>query len=203
MRSTCCDMFSHDRESSASAIYKRLQNVYSVNVMPECTVIPPGKARKHSQHWKKWSTEQHFDRWSEMCCACNSWTWPKVHDWWNLGSVAKWAQYQSFPHDHTMCPSCCGLHKNVCDMCTQTVNWQECRLQIICETSMRCKKHARCNKCVRVISYFLCCFTRQISRVSHLSLMVEAVIVHETKGFSCAIRDKIMVQKNNRIAKRV
>ncbi len=31
---------------------------------------------------------------------------------------------------------------------------------------------------------------------------VEAVIVHKTKGFSRAIRDKIIVQENNRIAKR-
>ncbi len=33
-------------------------------------------------------------------------------------------------------------------------------------TSLRCEKHARCNTCLRVISYFLCCFMRQISRVS-------------------------------------
>ncbi len=34
-------------------------------------------------------------------------------------------------------------------------------------------------------------------------LMVEAVIMHETKGFSCAIRARITVRENNRIAKRV
>ncbi len=39
-----------------------------------------------------------------------------------------------------------------------------------------------------------------VSRVlTHLA--VEAVIMQEAKGFSCAIRDKIIVQENNRIVK--
>ncbi len=35
-------------------------------------------------------------------------------------------------------------------------------LQTICDTSVRRKKHARCDTCVQVILYFLCCFKRQI-----------------------------------------
>ncbi len=71
---------------------------------------------------------------------------------------------------------------------------------MICKMFVRHKKHERRDTCVRVISYFLCCFTRQIFRVWN-HLVVEAVIMHETKGFSRAIRDKIIVRENNRIAK--
>ncbi len=39
-----------------------------------------------------------------------------------------------------------------------------------------------------------------MSRISN-NLAVGAVIMHETKGFSRAIRDKITVQENNQIAK--
>ncbi len=39
-----------------------------------------------------------------------------------------------------------------------------------------------------------------VSRVSN-HLAVEAIIIHETKGFSRAIMDKIIVEENNRIAK--
>ncbi len=62
----------------------------------------------------------------------------------------------------------------------------------------RWEKHARCETCVLVILYFLCCFMGQNSRVSNC-LTVEVVIMHETKGFSHAIRDKIIVRGNNRI----
>ncbi len=41
-----------------------------------------------------------------------------------------------------------------------------------------------------------------VSRISNC-LAVEAVIMHETKRFSHAIRDKISVQENNRIVKRL
>ncbi len=39
-----------------------------------------------------------------------------------------------------------------------------------------------------------------MSRVSNC-LVAEAVIMRETKGFSCAIRDKIIVRENNQITK--
>ncbi len=70
------------------------------------------------------------------------------------------------------------------------------QLQTIHETSMRCEKPVRCDAYVRVISYFLWCFTRQISHVLN-HLMVEAVIMHETKGFCHATKDKIIVRENN------
>ncbi len=75
---------------------------------------------------------------------------------------------------------------------------------MICETPMRCEKHAKRNMCERVISYFYAA-SRDRFLVSHVSnhLTVEAVIIHEIKGFSRAIRDKIIVQENNRIAKHV
>ncbi len=75
--------------------------------------------------------------------------------------------------------------------------WSISQLQTIRET-----KHMRHDTCVRVISYFLCCFMRQISRVCVSNcLSVESVIMRETKEFSRAIRDKIIVRENNRIAK--
>ncbi len=41
-----------------------------------------------------------------------------------------------------------------------------------------------------------------VSRFSN-HLTVEAIIMHEVKGFSRAIRDKIIVRENNRIMKRL
>ncbi len=58
--------------------------------------------------------------------------------------------------------------------------------------AVRCEKHERHDTCVWVISYCLCCFMRQISRLaSQIIVAIEAVIMHEIKGFSHAIRDKI------------
>ncbi len=54
------------------------------------------------------------------------------------------------------------------------------------------KKYVRCDTCVWVILCCLCYLMRQISCVSHPKLSrIEAVIIHEEKGFSRAIRDKI------------
>ncbi len=54
--------------------------------------------------------------------------------------------------------------------------------------------------CVQVISYFYATSQNRFF-MSHMSnpLVVEAVIMHETKGFSCALRDKRIVRENNRI----
>ncbi len=78
------------------------------------------------------------------------------------------------------------------------------QLQTICETSVRCEKHARATRV-----YWLFCIFYAASRDRFLvsctsnHLVLEAVIMHETKGFSRKIGNKIIVRKNNRIAKRV
>ncbi len=91
---------------------------------------------------------------------------------------------------------CCLFVNSLID---ERVNEQECyasstlllsRLQTIGEKSVRCEKYARHDTCVWVISCCLCCFMRHISPVSNC-LVLEVIIMHETKGFSRAIRDKI------------
>ncbi len=65
-------------------------------------------------------------------------------------------------------------------------------LQTIREMS-RDEKNMRMRNACTSYFVFLCCFARQISRASNC-LTVEAVIMHETKGFSRAIRDKMIEQ---------
>ncbi len=65
-------------------------------------------------------------------------------------------------------------------------------LQMIHEMSVRHKKHARHDTCVRVILYFFATSWDRflVSRIWNC-LVVEAVIMYQTKEFSRAIRDKI------------
>ncbi len=66
------------------------------------------------------------------------------------------------------------------------------------------QKIARCDTCVRVILYFLFCFTRQISYVSCLKPSHSRSGTYaRNKGFPCVIMDKIIVRENKWIAKRV
>ncbi len=78
------------------------------------------------------------------------------------------------------------------------------RLQTICKTSVRCEKHVDTTP---VYGLFRIFYADSLNRflMSHVlnRLAVEAVIMHETKWFSRAIRDKIIAWKNNQIAKRV
>ncbi len=65
---------------------------------------------------------------------------------------------------------------------------------MIREKSVRCEKHARCDTCMGYFVLFMllhetdfsCLAPRVLNR-----LVVEAVIMHEAKGFSRVIRDKI------------
>ncbi len=66
-----------------------------------------------------------------------------------------------------------------------------------------CKMRKTCemrNVCTGYL-IFLCYFMRAISHVSHL--VVEVVIMHQTKRFPRATRDKIIIRENNWIAKRL
>ncbi len=63
---------------------------------------------------------------------------------------------------------------------------------------MKREKHVGHDTCVQVMLNFLCCFTRQISRVLHLVLSHgRSGNYARHKGIFRAIRDKIIVRENN------
>ncbi len=49
----------------------------------------------------------------------------KIHNLWNLGSVGRWTQYQSSPHDCTTHSRRWGLHISMHEIGAQTGDWWE------------------------------------------------------------------------------
>ncbi len=120
----------------------------------------------------------------------------------------------------------CFLHTTICSFClsfahshqpshTDTSFWKQCchcqqrctlscmskffgfsRLQTICKTSVRHKKHARFDTCVWVFCIFYTA-SRDRFLVSRFSnhLTVKSLIIHERKKFSLVMKDKIIVRE--------
>ncbi len=86
-------------------------------------------------------------------CRC---TQPLV---FNVKCLCQWVENAGFQHSMQRLSPTTPSGSN-----TKT-SFTLSRLQMIHKTSVRWEKHARRKTCIPVISYFLCCFTRQISRV--------------------------------------
>ncbi len=115
---------------SASAIHKQLQNVYDVNVMPECTV----QLWVHRFLQKKWENIHDDERSGRLSDASTDEMWHALLpilkcDWrfiiceiWDL--LIDEHSIKVSPHNPITCSYRWGLHK-ISEIGTETVDWWE------------------------------------------------------------------------------